>query len=468
MAGLSFLDQLDDEQLKYARIIGERAKAINVDPALAISIAYQESRLRPSVGDSPKGAVGIMQVMPATAANLNVGAEALRDVEANINVGLKVLKLALAEAQQDPVKAAIVYNAGGGRLKDFEAGKGLPDETKRYIGELYASGAFKDKPVPEGITPPPQEEFQEPAEAPPERGPVGQALDFLGKASEELGPGDLGATANTIMDVDEKLGMGPAAIAEQFTRAMQPPGAPAGAAPGAPPGMPAGAPPGAAPGVTPAQQATRILQGTTGDMGTTGRQRQMGYNEPTSQTAARREMIAKDLGKIGLDPQRVFAEAADVTATPSGVLYPRGVVPPDLNPPVPPPKVSPLEQAKKLVQGVMERGSQISRGLTGVAKAMPMVSYPLAGYSIGSDIGQMREQMSKPKPDYTDIGLLGAGALGTLGSFSSALSPVAVPLAITAPAIRYMRSRMAPNEPVTPEEEQQAGRAAFGVFPSMR
>lgn len=468
MAGLSFLDQLDDEQLKYARIIGERAKAINVDPALAISIAYQESRLRPSVGDSSKGAVGIMQVMPATAANLNVGAEALRDVEANINVGLKVLKLALAEAQQDPVKAAIVYNAGGGRLKDFEAGKGLPDETKRYIGELYASGAFKDKPVPEGITPPPQEEFQEPAEAPPERGPVGQALDFLGKASEELGPGGLGATAGAVMGVGEKLGMGPAAIAEQFTKAMQPPGAPAGGSPGAPPGMPAGAPPGAAPGVTPAQQATRILQGTTGDMGTTGRQRQMGYNEPTSQTAARREMIAKDLGKIGLDPQRVFAEAADVTATPSGVLYPRGVVPPDLTPPVPPPKVSPLEQAKQLVQGVMERGSQISRGLTGVAKAMPMVSYPLAGYSIGSDIGQMREQMSKPKPDYTDIGLLGAGALGTLGSFSTALSPVAVPLAIGAPAIRYMRSRLAPNEPVTPEEEQQAGRAAFGVFPSMR
>lgn len=457
MAGLSFLDQLDEEQLKYARIIGERAKAINVDPALAISIAYQESRLRPSVGDSPKGAIGIMQVMPATAANLNVGAEALRNVEANINVGLKVLKLALNEAQQDPVKAAIVYNAGGGRLKDFEAGKGLPEETKGYLGSLYSYGTFKDRPVVEGVTPSePEEEAP-----PPERGPVGQALDFIGKASEELGPGGLGATAGAVLGVGEKLGMGPSSIAEEFTKAMQPSG-------GAPGG--AGTPPGAAPpgGVTPAQQATRILQGTTGDLGTTGRQRQMGYNEPTSQTAARREMIAKDLSKIGLDPQRTFAQAADVTATPSGVLYPRGVVPPDLNPPVPPPKVSPLDQAKQLVQGVMERGSQISRGLSGVARSLPMVSYPLAGYSIGSDVGQMREQMSKPKPDYTDIGLLGAGALGTLGSFSSALAPVAVPLAIGAPAVRYMRSRLAPNEPVVPEEEEKAGRAAFGVYPSMR
>ena len=463
---LSFLDQLDEEQLKYARIIGERARSIKIDPSLAIAIAYQESRLRPSVGNSPKGAIGIMQVMPATAANLNVGADALRDVDANINVGLKVLKQALNEAQQDPIKAAIVYNAGGPKLKLFNEGKGLPEETKGYIGSLYSFGAFKDRPMPEGIPTPPQEETQEQTQGgtPAERGPVGQAMDFIGKAADELGPAGLGATAGSVLAIGEKLGMGPASIAEQFTKAMQP----SGAAPGAPAAAPS-TPPGQSPGVTPSQQATRILQGTSGDMGTTGRQRQMGYNEPTSQVAARREMIAKDLGKIGLDPQRVFAQAPDVTSTPSGVLYPRGVVPPDLTPPAPPPpKISPLDQAKKLVQGVMERGSQISRGLSGVARAIPMASYPLAGYSIGSDIGDIREQMSKPKPDYTDVGLLGAGALGTLGSFSSALAPVAVPLALGAPAVRYLRSRLSPNEPVTPEEETQAARPAFGVYPGMR
>lgn len=459
---LSFLDQLDEEQLKYARIIGERARAINIDPSLAISIAYQESRLRPSVGKSPAGAIGIMQVMPATAARLNVDEDALtNNIDANINVGLKVLKLALTEAQQDPVKAVIVYNAGGGRLKDFEEGKGLPDETKRYLGDLYSFGTFKDRPAPEGVEVP----VEEPPE-PPERGPVGQAMDFIGKAADELGPGGLGATAGAGLAIGEKLGMGPASMAEAFSRAAAPPTAPT-----PPLGGPAGAPAGAPTqplGATPSQQASRILQGTTGDLGTTGRQRQMGYNEPTSQTAARREILNRDLSRIGLDPQRAFAQAADVTATPSGVLYPRGVVPPDLNPPVPPPKVSPLDQAKQLVRDVMERSSQVSRGISGVARAVPMASYPLAGYSIGSDIGQMREQMSKPKPDYTDIGLLGAGALGTLGSFSSALAPVAVPMALGAPALRYLRSRLSPNEPVTPEEEQQSSRAAFGVYPGMR
>lgn len=450
MATLSFLDQLDDEQLKYARIIGERAKSIGVDPALAISIAYQESRLRPSVQDSPKGAVGIMQVMPSTAATLNVDKEALRSIDANINVGLKVLKLALREAQQDPVKAAIVYNAGGGRLKDFEAGKGLPEETKRYVGELYAAGAFKDRPVPEGVTVPEAEAREEEAPAAPERGPVGQAMDFLAKASEELGPGGTGAAAGAATALAEKFGAGPVSIGQAFASGMQPPA-------GAPP-----APPVAPTGPTPFQQATRVLQGTPGDMGTTGRQRQTGYNEPTSQVAARRGVLGQDLGRIGLDPQRVFAEAADVTSTPTGVLYPRGVVPPDLNPP---PKVNPLDQAKKLVTDVMARGSQIARGVSSVAKAVPMVSYPLAGYSIGSDIGEMREQLAKPKPDYTDVGLLGAGALGTLGAFSSALAPVALPVAIGAPALRYMRGRLAPDAPITPEEEEAARRPAFGVYP---
>ena len=454
MATLSFLDQLDAEQLKYARIIGEKARAIGIDPGLAISVAYQESRLRPSTPDSPKGAIGIMQVMPSTAATLNVEADALRAVEANINVGLKVLKLALNEAKGDPVKASIIYNAGGKNLRAFEEGKGLPDETRKYVGDLYSYGTFKDRPVPEGVqvTEPeqPSEQSADEPTAAPERGPVGQAMDFLSKASEELGPGGTGAAAGAATAIAEKIGAGPMSMAGEFARGMQPP-AVSPTAPPAPPAAP-----------SPFQQATRVLQGTPGDLGTTGRQRQMGYNEPTSQVAARRGVLTQDLGRIGLDPQRVFAEAADVASTPTGVLYPRGVVPPDLTPP---PRLSPLDQAKKLVTDVMARGSQVARGVSSVARAVPMVSYPLAGYSIGSDIGEMREQMRKPKPDYTDVGLLGAGALGTLGAFSSALAPVALPVALGAPAARYLRSRLASDEPVTAEEEEAARRPAFGIYP---
>ena len=76
---LSFGSSLDPQQQEIAKKIIQRAMDMGIDPRLAVSIAYQESRLRADVGKSPKGAIGIMQVMPKTGKEYGFSKEDLMD-----------------------------------------------------------------------------------------------------------------------------------------------------------------------------------------------------------------------------------------------------------------------------------------------------------------------------------------------------------------------------------------------------
>jgi membrane-bound lytic murein transglycosylase MltF len=103
---------------------------------------YQESRLDQSV-KSPVGAIGIMQVMPATGKELKVGD--IRDREANIHAGTKYLRRMVDEYFDDPaidptnrtLFAFAGYNAGPNRiarLRTKAAGEGL--DPNRWFGNV--------------------------------------------------------------------------------------------------------------------------------------------------------------------------------------------------------------------------------------------------------------------------------------------------------------------------------------------
>jgi membrane-bound lytic murein transglycosylase MltF len=93
----------------------------DVDPLLMMAQGYQESRLDQGAR-SPVGAVGIMQLMPATGAQMKVGD--IHQLEPNIHAGVKYLRhvedIYFDEAGLDPlVKALFVfasYNAGPNRI----------------------------------------------------------------------------------------------------------------------------------------------------------------------------------------------------------------------------------------------------------------------------------------------------------------------------------------------------------------
>jgi len=119
-------------QPDLARMIDDAARKHGVDPALVREVARQESGFRPCVV-SPKGAEGLMQLMPATQAQFQV-----RDpfqAEESLAAGAKLLKQLLDRYNGDLSLALSAYNAGSGRVD--KAG-GIPEipETKNYVADI--------------------------------------------------------------------------------------------------------------------------------------------------------------------------------------------------------------------------------------------------------------------------------------------------------------------------------------------
>lgn len=107
------------------------AKAANdqgLPPELIRSVAKIESGLR-QTAVSPKGAIGLMQLMPQTAAEL--GVEATR-AEENAQGGAKYLRELLMRYHYDAALALAAYNAGPGAVDKYG---GVPPyaETRQYV-----------------------------------------------------------------------------------------------------------------------------------------------------------------------------------------------------------------------------------------------------------------------------------------------------------------------------------------------
>jgi len=105
------------------------ARRHGLDPALVLAVVQVESGFRPAAV-SRKGARGLMQLMPGTAAELGV-ADAF-DPEQNLDGGARHLGSLIARYQGDLVKALAAYNAGEGAV---ERHRGVPPfvETRAYV-----------------------------------------------------------------------------------------------------------------------------------------------------------------------------------------------------------------------------------------------------------------------------------------------------------------------------------------------
>ncbi len=100
-------------------------------PDLLHSIALVESGYRQDAV-SPKGAIGIMQLMPATARDLEADPT---DPEQNVNAGARYLRELLLKYLDDPYqlrKALAAYNAGPGAVDRYD---GIPpySQTRQYV-----------------------------------------------------------------------------------------------------------------------------------------------------------------------------------------------------------------------------------------------------------------------------------------------------------------------------------------------
>jgi soluble lytic murein transglycosylase-like protein len=118
-----------------------------VDPDLLAIVTLLESKGDPDA-KSPYGALGLMQVMPKTAAKLTdapISDDALLDPNVNIDLGATYLaaQLVAFDVPGDEARsvelAAAAYNAGPDRVRELlTGGRALPDETTRYKDRVVA------------------------------------------------------------------------------------------------------------------------------------------------------------------------------------------------------------------------------------------------------------------------------------------------------------------------------------------
>ncbi|MDJ0947263.1 MAG: lytic transglycosylase F [Kiloniellales bacterium] len=138
-------------------VIREYAERYDLDWLMITAQGYQESKLDQSKR-SKAGAVGIMQVLPSTAADPNVGIQGIDQIEPNVHAGVKYLRFVKDRYYSDPVISPLdqvlfafaAYNAGPGNIAKARrraAKMGL--DPNRWFGqvEIAAARTISREPV---------------------------------------------------------------------------------------------------------------------------------------------------------------------------------------------------------------------------------------------------------------------------------------------------------------------------------
>jgi hypothetical protein len=116
---------------QIAQLVVAAANEHGVDPEFALAVATAESRLD-RFRNSPKGARGPMQLMPATAERF--GVDEICDPASNIDGGVRFLR-ELFDRLQNPLLVAAAYNAGEARVRDHGGIPPFP-ETLNFVAKV--------------------------------------------------------------------------------------------------------------------------------------------------------------------------------------------------------------------------------------------------------------------------------------------------------------------------------------------
>lgn len=122
------------DTLDYHSIVHEKATKYNLDPLLVKAVIMTESNWNERAV-SRKGAMGLMQLMPSTASDMNVRNPF--NPEENIEGGVKYLRYLLERFNGDLTLALAAYNAGPKWVEKFGV---IPPitETKQYVNKVLA------------------------------------------------------------------------------------------------------------------------------------------------------------------------------------------------------------------------------------------------------------------------------------------------------------------------------------------
>ncbi len=125
------LRKASERARQYEPVIQEASKTYGVDPELIRAVIRAESNFK-NESTSPKGAMGLMQIMPETAKDL--GIRDGYDPRENIMGGTRYLKGLLERYRGDVPTALAAYNWGMGNVE--RRPEKLPRETQVYINRI--------------------------------------------------------------------------------------------------------------------------------------------------------------------------------------------------------------------------------------------------------------------------------------------------------------------------------------------
>ena len=124
---------------KYERLLDQAAHDFSLEPALLKAIMAAESGFNPTAV-SPKGAIGLMQLMPATAERYGLSADPkksvvqkLTDPKTNIRLGARYLRDLRAMFPGKPDLVIASYNAGEGAVQKYKNTIPPYPETRNYV-----------------------------------------------------------------------------------------------------------------------------------------------------------------------------------------------------------------------------------------------------------------------------------------------------------------------------------------------
>jgi soluble lytic murein transglycosylase-like protein len=124
---------LQKNKKKYTPIIEAAASKHGIDPKLVHAMIYAESAYN-ATAVSSAGAVGLMQLMPATARQY--GAQNRKDPKQNIFAGTKYLKYLLGLFKDDLSLTIAAYNAGENAVKKYNNQIPPYPETQNYVKQV--------------------------------------------------------------------------------------------------------------------------------------------------------------------------------------------------------------------------------------------------------------------------------------------------------------------------------------------
>jgi hypothetical protein len=139
---LRFAASQEVPETPFGQLIFDVARRHRMNPELVAAVIRAESAFDPTAV-SPKGARGLMQLMPATAERFGVALDELFEPARNLEAGTGYLDWLTERFDGDLDRVLAAYNAGEGIVDRYD---GVPPyrETRQYLRRIYSTLGLDD------------------------------------------------------------------------------------------------------------------------------------------------------------------------------------------------------------------------------------------------------------------------------------------------------------------------------------